>query len=71
MATMLLGGLWHGASWNFVVWGGLHGFYLVIHKWFMKLDGRYAHQPTKRSGLGLGDSRDLRCGYTHLDTVSV
>lgn len=25
MATMLLGGLWHGASWNFVIWGGLHG----------------------------------------------
>jgi len=32
MATMLLGGLWHGASWNFVIWGGLHGIYLVIHK---------------------------------------
>lgn len=30
--TMTLGGLWHGASWNFVVWGGLHGFYLAIHK---------------------------------------
>ncbi|GAB1857458.1 hypothetical protein MHTCC0001_22940 [Flavobacteriaceae bacterium MHTCC 0001] len=32
MITMLLGGLWHGASWNFVVWGGLHGFALIIHK---------------------------------------
>ena len=32
MTTMLLGGLWHGASWNFVIWGGLHGLYLVIHK---------------------------------------
>lgn len=32
MLTMLLGGLWHGASWNFVVWGGLHGLYLVVHK---------------------------------------
>ena len=31
MATMLLGGLWHGAAWNFVLWGGLHGLYLVIH----------------------------------------
>jgi alginate O-acetyltransferase complex protein AlgI len=30
--TMLLGGLWHGASWNFVIWGGLHGVYLAIHK---------------------------------------
>ncbi|HEY1505905.1 MAG TPA: MBOAT family protein [Stellaceae bacterium] len=34
MITMLLGGLWHGASWTFVVWGGLHGCYLVInHCW--------------------------------------
>ncbi len=32
--TMLLGGLWHGASWNFVIWGGLHGGYLAIHKMF-------------------------------------
>jgi alginate O-acetyltransferase complex protein AlgI len=30
--TMLLGGLWHGASWTFVVWGGLHGVYLAVHK---------------------------------------
>jgi alginate O-acetyltransferase complex protein AlgI len=31
---MLLGGLWHGASWTFVLWGGLHGAYLVInHRW--------------------------------------
>ncbi|MEM7369491.1 MAG: MBOAT family O-acyltransferase [Bacteroidota bacterium] len=32
MLTMLLGGLWHGASWNFVIWGGLHGIYLAVHK---------------------------------------
>jgi len=30
--TMLLGGLWHGASWNFVIWGGLHGTYLIIQR---------------------------------------
>jgi len=30
--TMLLGGLWHGASWTFVVWGTLHGFYLVLER---------------------------------------
>lgn len=36
MITMLLGGLWHGASWNFVVWGGLHGLYLTIHKYVSK-----------------------------------
>ncbi|MBV8654047.1 MAG: MBOAT family protein [Alphaproteobacteria bacterium] len=34
MITMLLGGLWHGAGWTFVIWGGLHGLYLVInHAW--------------------------------------
>jgi alginate O-acetyltransferase complex protein AlgI len=34
MVTMLLGGLWHGAGWNFLVWGGLHGVYLSInHLW--------------------------------------
>lgn len=30
--TMLLGGLWHGAGWTFVIWGGLHGLYLVINE---------------------------------------
>ncbi|MDD5478691.1 MBOAT family O-acyltransferase [Rhodoferax sp.] len=29
--TMLLGGLWHGANWTFVIWGGLHGLFLVLH----------------------------------------
>lgn len=32
MTVMFLGGLWHGASWNFVIWGVLHGAYLVVHK---------------------------------------
>jgi alginate O-acetyltransferase complex protein AlgI len=34
LLTMLLGGLWHGAGWTFVLWGGLHGLYLCInHGW--------------------------------------
>jgi alginate O-acetyltransferase complex protein AlgI len=34
LITMLLGGLWHGAGWTFVIWGGLHGIYLVVnHQW--------------------------------------
>jgi D-alanyl-lipoteichoic acid acyltransferase DltB (MBOAT superfamily) len=34
LATMLLSGLWHGAGWTYVIWGGLHGFYLVVtHQW--------------------------------------
>ena len=34
MVTMLLGGLWHGASWNFVLWGFVHGSVIVIHQKF-------------------------------------
>ncbi len=36
MVTMLLGGLWHGANWTFVAWGGLHGLSLVVYKLFGK-----------------------------------
>jgi D-alanyl-lipoteichoic acid acyltransferase DltB (MBOAT superfamily) len=32
MATMVLGGLWHGASWNFVIWGALHGGALAVNR---------------------------------------
>jgi alginate O-acetyltransferase complex protein AlgI len=32
LVTMLLGGLWHGASWTFVLWGALHGIALIVHK---------------------------------------
>ena len=34
--TMLVAGLWHGASWMFVIWGGLHGLGLVVHKFFSR-----------------------------------
>jgi alginate O-acetyltransferase complex protein AlgI len=34
MVTMLLGGLWHGAAWGFVLWGGLHGSYLAVERLF-------------------------------------
>jgi alginate O-acetyltransferase complex protein AlgI len=37
MITMLLGGLWHGASWTFVAWGGLHGLYLVFERFGERL----------------------------------
>lgn len=36
LITMLLGGLWHGASWTFVVWGALHGFFLIVNHLFPK-----------------------------------
>ena len=41
--TMLLGGLWHGASWNFLVWGGVHGAALGLHKKFRSLIGHDRH----------------------------
>jgi D-alanyl-lipoteichoic acid acyltransferase DltB (MBOAT superfamily) len=37
MLTMLLGGLWHGSSWNFVVWGGLNGLGLMVYKGWKKI----------------------------------
>jgi alginate O-acetyltransferase complex protein AlgI len=40
MVVMFLGGLWHGASWLFVVWGGLHGLYLIINHAFRFLKRR-------------------------------
>jgi len=40
LTTMLLGGFWHGASWNFIIWGSLHGISLAIHKIWMLLTGR-------------------------------
>ena len=36
MIAMLIGGLWHGANWTFVVWGGLHGIYLWVEKAFLE-----------------------------------
>jgi D-alanyl-lipoteichoic acid acyltransferase DltB (MBOAT superfamily) len=35
--TMLLAGLWHGAAWNFVIWGGLHGIFLATHAQYRRL----------------------------------
>ena len=39
--TMLVGGLWHGAAWKFVIWGGMHGVGLIVHKalrpWLVKI----------------------------------
>ena len=34
LVTMLLGGLWHGAGWTFVIWGALHGIFLAVHRAF-------------------------------------
>lgn len=45
--TMLLGGLWHGASWNFVFWGAIHGISLALHKFWRSVLGRDKHYESK------------------------
>jgi D-alanyl-lipoteichoic acid acyltransferase DltB (MBOAT superfamily) len=50
MLTMLLGGLWHGAAWTFVVWGAIHGVYLSVEHW----------KRTRRERLGLPEPPDTR-----------
>ncbi len=44
LITMLLGGLWHGAGWTFVAWGGLHGFYLIINHGWRRLKNRHGEK---------------------------
>lgn len=41
LVTMLIGGMWHGASIRFIIWGGLHGIGLVVNKYWEKLTGQY------------------------------
>ena len=48
MVTMILGGLWHGASWNFVAWGTIHGIVLTLHRLFMWATGRKKAVDTRR-----------------------
>ncbi len=47
MATFLVSGLWHGANWTFVVWGGLHGFFLLVFAWSKKIIKKLS-KPEKR-----------------------
>ncbi|HET6603200.1 MAG TPA: MBOAT family O-acyltransferase [Xanthomonadaceae bacterium] len=53
MLTMLLGGLWHGAAWTFVVWGGLHGLYLAVERFARARIGHWPLWDRWLSRLGL------------------
>ena len=55
MAAMLIGGLWHGAAWTFVLWGGLHGAYLIVNHLFRRLFPR----PETQSVLAVWTGRLL------------
>lgn len=54
IVTMLLGGLWHGASWTFVVWGALHGLYLVLERLACHIAGGWRGWVTLPGRLFLG-----------------
>jgi alginate O-acetyltransferase complex protein AlgI len=49
--TMLLGGLWHGAAWTFVVWGAMHGIALIVHREFRSLTKKWFPSPHASSEL--------------------
>ena len=49
MLTMLLGGLWHGAAWTFVIWGGIHGAAMSIERWTRE---RFRASTSRRGWLG-------------------
>ena len=58
-ATMLLGGIWHGAGWTFVVWGALHGGYLVINHGWRELRARLGLSSEASSRFGIWLARAI------------
>jgi len=65
MLVMLLGGLWHGDSWNFVIWGGLHGFYIIANHFWHFVRRKMGHDLKVRTFLGTIFS----CLLTHFAVV--
>jgi D-alanyl-lipoteichoic acid acyltransferase DltB (MBOAT superfamily) len=57
MLTMVLGGLWHGAGWTFVMWGTLHGLYLVVNHLWHALRQRAGHALERETTFGRGTAR--------------
>jgi D-alanyl-lipoteichoic acid acyltransferase DltB (MBOAT superfamily) len=51
LITMILGGLWHGAAWTFVLWGALHGVGLALERWSSERAAAPAREPTTRLWL--------------------
>ncbi|MGB4910583.1 MAG: MBOAT family protein [Candidatus Dechloromonas phosphoritropha] len=61
ITTMILGGLWHGAGWNFVIWGGLHGGFLVISQLWQNLCQRIPLRLPPRLGSIVGIALTFIC----------
>src|SRR5258708_23343809 len=68
MVTMLLGGLWHGANWTFVAWGGLHGLYLWVEKFFTDRKGE-ARSLSADKGYVVEASAGAGSSLAHLPPV--
>ena len=62
LVTMLLGGLWHGASWTFVAWGALHGIYLMINHGWRAARRRFGLAPGPESAIGRWTARTVTFG---------
>src|SRR5215217_2284035 len=61
MLTMLLGGLWHGPAWNFVLWGGAHGALLAAEREWRRRFGTQGHDAAWRRGLAVGGTALVVC----------
>ncbi|MFL6583466.1 MAG: MBOAT family O-acyltransferase [Chthoniobacterales bacterium] len=74
MITMLLGGLWHGGAWTFVIWGGLHGIALVLHREWQRISGTQRSLPAaavaKEGGLRSSAATNGRLGEASVPLLS-
>lgn len=61
MTTMVLGGLWHGAGWNFVIWGALHGGFLVVNQLWQNICRRIPFSLPPQLGRFLGVALTFIC----------
>jgi hypothetical protein len=64
MITMILGGLWHGASWTFIIWGCLHGAYLCVNHFWI-----YIKKTVGMRGDSTFVTRALACALTFISVV--
>lgn len=76
MMTMVLGGLWHGAGWTFVLWGTLHGLYLVINHGWHAIKKRIGMETTPSAWWSIAGSRGITflavlCGWVLFRATSL
>lgn len=65
--TFLISGLWHGASWNFILWGAIHGTYLIVGVWTKPLRQRLAQAAGLTGGGWLDKLVNIACTFVLVD----